>query len=306
MRTRDRLPPFLINPERSRKDVHALKKRLRAAGLHTVCESARCPNIIECFKRPTAAFMVLGDRCSRRCGFCAVERGAPPAVDPAEPEAVAEASAELGLSHVVVTSVTRDDLPDGGAGHFAAVIRALKDRLPRAAVEVLVPDFKGEREAVETVMAAGPDVFNHNLETVERLYPVVRPGADYGRSLMVLEAAAEISRAKRSGTLIKSGLMVGLGEDAAEVKKSISELSAAGCGLVTVGQYLQPKRDRLPVSRYWEPEEYENLVGHGRELGIRVFAGPLVRSSYLADEAFAGVSDRLSPSCSGGDRGMML
>ncbi|MFO8056663.1 MAG: lipoyl synthase [bacterium] len=279
---RQRLPSFVKNSCRSRSEVHKIKARLRKARLHTVCESARCPNIVECFSRPTAAFMILGSRCNRGCGFCAVESGPHEPVDPDEPEALAEAARELGLRHVVVTSVTRDDLADGGAVQFARVIRSLRERLSASTVEVLVPDFGGEENALRTVMEAGPDVLNHNLETVFRLYPEARPRADYRRSLDVLRAAAGMS----DEMILKSGLMVGLGETKREVKEALRELCGAGCRIVTIGQYLQPRKDKLPVARYLEPAEYDEFVEEGEGMGLQVFAGPLVRSSYMADRVF--------------------
>jgi len=285
---RPRLPAFVLNPHRKRGETAALKARLRRAGLHTVCESARCPNLVECFSRPTAAFLILGNRCTRGCRFCAVEAGTPGPPSPDEPAAVAAAAAELGLTHVVVTSVTRDDLPDGGASQFAATIAAIRSRLPEADVEVLIPDFRGSESALATVMAAGPDVLSHNLETVPRLYPTVRPGAVYKRSLELLWHALSMSKCR---VLIKSGLMVGLGEEKDEVVAALADLADVGCRLVTVGQYLQPRRDRLPVTRYWDPLEYAEVVEAGRRLALRVFAGPLVRSSYLADQSCAGLSD---------------
>ncbi|HUT53817.1 MAG TPA: lipoyl synthase [bacterium] len=288
----DRLPHYVLNPCRSRAAAREVKVRLRRSSLHTVCESARCPNITECFSRPTAAFLIMGNRCSRACRFCAVTPGSPLPLDPAEPQAVASAAAELGLRHVVVTSVTRDDLADGGAAHFASVILALKSRLPAASIEVLTPDFRGDPDAVRTVMAAAPHVFNHNLETVSRLYPAVRPAADYLRSLAVLSRARELACEAGAGTVIKSGLMVGLGEDKDEVKAALNDLAAAGCAIVTIGQYLQPRRGRLPVARFWEPREYDELSAYGRALGLTVFAGPLVRSSYLADKIFDELAHR--------------
>jgi len=282
----NRIPDYLLNPCRSRQQLHGLKTRLRKAGLHTVCESAACPNIVECFARPTAAFMILGNRCNRGCRFCAVKAGAPGPVDPAEPDEVARAAAELELKHVVVTSVTRDDLSDGGASQFAATIAALRAYLPEANIEVLVPDFLGSKESVRTIMEKAPRVFNHNLETVPRLYSKVRPAADYQRSLEVMAYAADLAYARGIDTIIKSGLMVGLGEDADEVIAVIEDLEKAGCKIVTIGQYLQPRKDRLLVERYWEPKEYDCFVRAGEKLGLTVFAGPLVRSSYLADRVF--------------------
>jgi len=263
--------------------TRAVKIRLRQARLHTVCESARCPNLGECFSRPTAAFLILGNRCTRACGFCAVEHGRPGPPDPAEPEAVAEAARALGLRYVVITSVTRDDLADGGSGQFAAAVRAVRRRLPEARVEVLTPDFRGEARAIQAVAAAGPDVFNHNLETVPALYPRVRPQADYQRSLQLLRAV----KANGPGLVTKSGLMLGLGESPAEVEAVMEDLVAAGVAVLTLGQYLAPTRRHLPVARYLEPEEFEAWAERGRAGGFRqVFAGPLVRSSYHADEVW--------------------
>ena len=218
------------------------------------------------------------------CGPLEVPAAVSAKIAPAE---VAAASAELKLSHVVVTSVTRDDLTDGGASQFVATIAALREKLPAAKVEVLIPDFAGDESALAAVMAAMPDVLNHNIETVPRLYPTVRPGADYHRSLKLLSRAAKMGRGR---VIIKSGLMVGLGEEKAEVTEALKDLASAGCRLVTVGQYLQPRRDRLPVVRYWEPAEYKEVKATGKRLGLRIFAGPLVRSSYLADQSCAGLS----------------
>jgi lipoyl synthase len=282
-----RLPSHVISPARDRARLHALKARLRRAGLHTVCESARCPNIVECFQRPTATFMILGNVCSRGCRFCAVSQGPPGPADPAEPEAVAAAAAELGLAHVVVTSVTRDDLADGGARQFAATILAIRSRLPPARVEVLVPDFQGVEEALDIVLAARPDVLNHNLETVPRLYPAARPRADYRRSLTLLDRAARRAGEDGGHPLVKSGLMVGLGEEIDELREVFADLASSGCRVVTVGQYLQPRRDLLAVARYLVPEEYETIKEAGQAHGLTVFAGPLVRSSYHADEVFS-------------------
>ena len=255
--------------------------RLRHARLHTVCESARCPNLGECFSRPAAAFLILGNRCTRRCGFCAVEKGAPLPLDPGEPAAVAEAARELGLSYVVVTSVTRDDLADGGAAQFAATIGAVGQALPGARVEVLTPDFGGNEGAIRTVAQAGPEVFNHNLETAPGLYARVRPGADYRRSLALLRMVKTLA----PGMATKSGLMLGLGETAAEVEAVMEDLLAAGVEVLTLGQYLAPSRRHLPVARYLEPEEFEIWAEKGKAKGFRqVWAGPLVRSSYHAEE----------------------
>jgi lipoic acid synthetase len=248
-------------------------------GLHTVCEEAHCPNIGECWGHRTATVMLLGAVCTRNCGFCAVRHGRPEPVDPGEPERVARAVAQLGLRHVVVTSVDRDDLPDGGAAHFAATARAVKAKVPDCRVEVLVPDFRGNLAAVATVAEAPVDVFNHNIETVPRLYRQVRPGARYERSLAVLGAA----RGLRSDWATKAGLMLGLGEQKAEVLQVFADLRGVGCDILTVGQYLRPSPAHLPVARYVTPQEFEALGAEARSMGFRhVEAGPLVRSSYHA------------------------
>jgi lipoic acid synthetase len=252
---------------------------VRELGLHTVCQEARCPNIGECWGHKTATFMLLGDTCTRNCGFCAVAHGRPLTVDPEEPVRVASAVARLGLQHVVVTSVDRDDLPDGGAAHFAATARAIRHAVPGCRVEVLVPDFKGRLESATEVAAAPIDVFNHNLETVPRLYKRVRAGAGYERSLAVLDRA----RSHRADLLTKSGLMLGLGETTDELLRVFSDLRRVGCHILTLGQYLRPSTDQLPVERYVPPEEFASLRERALALGFRhVEAGPLVRSSYHA------------------------
>jgi len=249
--------------------------------LHTVCQEAHCPNLGECFAEGTATFLILGDTCTRNCRFCAVQHGQPRPVDGQEPEHVAEAAARLGLQHVVITSVTRDDLPDGGAGHFAATVRAVRQRLPSAHVEVLIPDLRSSRQALGTVLAAAPDVLNHNLETVPRLYARVRPGADYERSLQLLAWA----KADAPQSLTKSGLMLGLGEHTAEVLQVLHDLRQAGCDLLTLGQYLRPSEAHLPISRYVTPEEFGWYRQKAQEMGFRgVASGPLVRSSHHARE----------------------
>jgi len=302
---------------------HAVRRLMRELHLATVCESARCPNRGECLGAGTATFLILGEVCTRRCGFCAIAKGAPGPPDPGEPAAVAEAVRRLGLAYAVVTSVTRDDLADGGAGQFAATIAAIRGINPQTpphgglsglavrpapgqtdgfrfssqeqkaessaraglapSVEVLIPDFDGAPEALETVLAAGPAVLNHNVETVPRLYPQVRPLADYPRSLALLRLAREIAPAIPT----KSGLMVGFGERFDEVVAVMRDLAAAGVRSLTIGQYLQPDRESLPVERYWLPEEFDALAAAGRAAGLgRVTAGPLVRSSYRAREAY--------------------
>ncbi|HKB71251.1 MAG TPA: lipoyl synthase [Thermoanaerobaculia bacterium] len=265
-------------------EVNAMMRRLR---LVTVCEEARCPNIHECWARErTATFMLLGDVCTRHCGFCAVGKGKPGTIDPEEPARVAEAVAELGLAHAVVTSVNRDDLPDGGAAHFAETIRAIRRRNPGCAVEVLVPDFCGDADAIDAVLDAGPTVLNHNIETVPRLYRRVRPDAVYERSLALLARAD--ARRLRDGSAMrtKSGIMAGLGESAGEIVATLTDLRAHGCDIATIGQYLQPYEKRLPVEKYYTPAEFAALRQEGLRLGFaHVEAGPLVRSSYHARHA---------------------
>jgi lipoic acid synthetase len=252
---------------------------MRSAELVTVCEEAACPNIGRCWARGTATFMIAGSRCTRGCRFCNVVTARPLGPpDPGEPARVADAAAAMGLRFVVVTAVARDDLPDGGAAHFAACIAALRDRLPEARVEVLIPDLRGGWEALETVIEAAPDVLNHNTETVPRLYAQVRPGARYERTLELL------ARSAAAGLTTKSGIMVGLGEGLPEVARVFSDLASVGCDLVTVGQYLRPSPAHLPVARYYAPAEYPALAEAGRALGLaHVEAGPLVRSSFEAD-----------------------
>jgi lipoic acid synthetase len=262
--------------------VARVKRLLREGGLSTVCEEAQCPNLGECFSHGTATFMILGDLCTRRCPFCDVAHGRPLPPDPQEPVQLADAVAKLGLRYVVITSVDRDDLRDGGAGHFAACLRALRSRSPATRLEVLVPDFRG-REAAALAELSGdavPDVFNHNLETVPRLYPSARPGADYLGSLELLRAF----KAQHPTVPTKSGLMLGLGEEVTEVLAVMADLRRHGCDMLTLGQYLQPSRDHLPVARYWQPEEFDALRAAGQAMGFaNVASGAMVRSSYHAD-----------------------
>jgi lipoic acid synthetase len=252
---------------------------VRGLDLHTVCEEAHCPNLGECWSRGTATFMILGEVCTRACGFCAVRTGLPERPpDPDEPRRVADAVARMGLRHAVVTSVNRDDQPDGGAGVFAATIREIRARVPGCAVEVLVPDFKGRWDALRVVLAARPDVLNHNVETVPRLYREARAGASFPRSLELLK------RSKEEGLLTKSGVMVGLGEEGPEVEDTIRAIRASGTDVLTVGQYLRPSPGHLPVRRYYSPEEFEALRVFALALGFaHVESGPLVRSSYHAE-----------------------
>ena len=257
-----------------------LQALMREQGLHTVCEEARCPNIGECWNAGTATFMILGDVCTRSCGFCAVTTGRPGAIDPLEPYRLARAVSELGLDYVVITSVSRDDTATGGAEVFAACIRTVRRRSPQVRVEVLIPDFKGNWDALAQVVEARPFVLNHNVETAPRLYRQVRPQAVYGRSLELLARA----KALAPDMLTKSGFMVGLGETVDELFAVMRDLRAHGCDIVTIGQYLRPSKQHLPVARYYAPEEFQHFVAYGRELGFRhVEAGPLVRSSYHAE-----------------------
>ena len=279
-----RLPAWLRVKTGKASLARETRELLREMGVHTVCEQAMCPNIGECYGAHTATFMILGRVCTRSCRFCAVEHGSPEPPDPDEPRRVAEAAGRLGLRYVVVTCVTRDDLPDGGAGHFAHTIEALRERVPGAGIEVLTSDLGGDGAALRIVLDARPTVFNHNVETVRRLQPVVRPDAAYERSLGVLAQAA----AHDPAPLIKSGLMVGLGETDAEVEETLADLSAAGCQMVTIGQYLRPSERHLPVARYVEPAGFERYERMGLRRGLRrVISGPFVRSSYCAAEAAA-------------------
>lgn len=280
------LPPWLKRnlPRESRS--LAVSRLLERLHLNTVCRGAKCPNMPECFGRGTATFMILGDVCTRDCRFCAVPGGAPRPLDENEPSNVAEAVAALKLRHAVVTSVTRDDLPDGGSGHFAktiAEIRAVSD----ATIEVLTPDFRGRREDIDRVAAARPDVFNHNVETVSRLYPVVRPQADYRGSLDFLKHVKDVA----PGIITKSGLMVGLGEEREEITGVLRDLREAGCDFVTIGQYLRPSQEHLPIARFVEPAEFDEMAEEARALGFSgVASAPFVRSSYHAGEMICGAN----------------
>lgn len=279
-----RLPEWLRKPQTNFAALHDLKVELRGRHLHTVCESARCPNIHECFSRNAATFMILGNTCTRTCGFCAVPQGVPNLLDPDEPEQVARMAQRMGLRHVVITSVNRDDLLDGGSHHFAETVRAVKSMLPTARVEVLVPDFLGDLDAVARVLESGCDVFNHNMETVERLYRRVRPQAVYRRSLEVLRFA----KSHAPQVLTKSGLMVGLGERTEEVHVLLRDLRSSDVEIATIGQYLQPRLRRLPVREFIPPDQFDRYRTYGETIGFRaVFSGPLVRSSYMAESVEA-------------------
>jgi len=283
-----RLPPWIRIRYGGRGTQETVNRLLKDNALHTVCQGAQCPNQHECFSRGVATFMILGDVCTRDCRFCAVKTGAPPPVDADEPRRVADAAARLKLRHVVVTSVTRDDLPDGGAAHFAATIRALREQVPGATVEVLTPDFKGVEKDVDTVLAALPDVFNHNLETVRHLQKTIRPAADYDRSLSVLHyASSSTSGVLSPGTAVKSGLMVGLGETDEEIYEAMADLRRVGVELLTIGQYLAPSTGHAPVQRFVTPAQFEEYARRGTEMGFRnVASGPMVRSSYMAEMQF--------------------
>jgi lipoic acid synthetase len=283
---RPRLPEWARKSRTHFESLNRLKGGLRRLNLHTVCEEARCPNIHECFHRGAATFMILGERCTRGCGFCSVQKLNPhkhsTALDPGEPANVARMARDLKLNYVVITSVNRDDLRDGGSHHFADTVRQVRAALPHARVEVLTPDFCGDLQAVARVLAAGPHVFNHNLETVPRLYARVRPQAEYRQSLGVLEFAR---RTAPAASLVKSGFMVGLGETPLEVHGLLRDLRQTGADVATIGQYLQPTRRNLPVAEFVEPARFDEYRDVGLALGFKmVFSGPLVRSSYMADQ----------------------
>jgi lipoic acid synthetase len=277
-----RKPEWLRVPATMGRDYVDLKRELAADGLVTVCEEAGCPNIYECWSDGTATFMINGSRCTRACGFCLVDTRLPLALDPGEPEAVAEAVTRMGLAHAVITCVARDDLPDGGAGAFAATIAAIRRSSPTTQIEVLISDLKGDARSLDIVLEAGPDVLNHNIETVARLQRAVRPSAGYARSLTVL------GRAARAGMTVKSGLIVGMGESLPEVLATLEDLASVGVDIVTIGQYLRPTSRHLPVARWWTPAEFEEIRVAGQAMGFaHVQASPLTRSSYHARESAA-------------------
>jgi lipoyl synthase len=277
-----RAPEWIREKALDLSALHEIKKTMRRRGLHTVCEEARCPNRSECFSRGTATFLLLGDVCTRACGFCDIKTGRPTFDDPSEPAKVADAVREMGLKYVVLTSVDRDDLPDGGSAHFAKTIRAIRELDPSIGIEVLTPDFRGRLESVSEVVESRPEVFNHNVETVPRLYVPVRRGAKLDRSLRVLAAAKEFDPAMTT----KSGFMVGLGETLPECVELMRNLRGASVDIVTIGQYLRPSRENLPVAEYVLPSTFDQLRAEGEAIGFRnVYAGPFVRSSYRAEEA---------------------
>ena len=278
-------PPWLRITIRTDETFRELRSMVSELRLNTVCQEARCPNIYECWNAGTATFMILGDTCTRTCGFCHVNSGRPkPGVDRDEPARVAEAVVRLALKHAVITSVDRDDLPDGGAEHFRRVVLAVRERVPSCAVEVLTPDFKGKPGALDTVLAAGPSVFAHNVETVPRLYRTVRPGSTYRGSVALLREAARRRDGGLAGLRVKSSLMLGLGEEPGEVREVLRDLRSAGVDVVTLGQYLRPTGEHVPVERYVPPVEFDAWKKEGATLGfLHVEAGPLVRSSYHAE-----------------------
>ncbi len=286
-KVRPKLPPWIRVKASAGAGRTVVESLISQYNLNTVCQSARCPNLCECWHKRTATFMILGNECTRNCTFCAVNNSSSPdKPDAGEPAKIAEAVLKMKLKYVVVTSVTRDDLPDGGASHFAKTIRELKKKIPAVKVEVLTPDFKGGMGSLKKVIAAGPDVFNHNLETVERLTRAIRSGADFKRSLKVLENAFELGKGK---VAVKSGIMVGLGETDLEIEETIREIRMTGAEILTIGQYLPPSSAHRPLDRYVTPETFENWKGFALRLGFKsVASGPLVRSSYNAENYFAG------------------
>lgn len=278
-----RKPDWLKRSLPSGPTYEKVRKLLSKSRLHTVCQEAKCPNMWECFSRKTSTFLIMGPNCTRNCRFCAVEHGHLGPPDPEEPLRVAEAVRKMELKYVVITSVTRDDLPDGGAGHFAKTVREVRNKTPDALVEILIPDFLGDKSALNIVMESSPDVLNHNIETVNRLYPSVRPGADYFRSLAVLR---QVKQLNPSG-FTKSGMMLGLGELPGEVEEMLKDLVEAGCNMLTLGQYLQPSKKHIEVDRFVPPKEFDNWRKTALEIGFsEVASGPFVRSSYHAKELY--------------------
>ncbi len=282
---KERLPSWL-KKKKSLKELRTLKVRFRNARLSTVCEEARCPNITECFSVPTATFLILGDICTRGCRYCSINKGTPRPPDEHEPAEVAQAAKDLGLDHVVITSVSRDDLSDQGAYAFAETISEIRRALPLATIEVLTPDFSAQASLAEVVFNEKPDVFNHNVETVARLYPCVRPEARLETSLNLLRLAHDYSEP----LVVKSGFMVGLGEKEDEIRDLIVSLKQAGCDIITIGQYMQPTKRQTPVVKYWHPDHFKQWSDLAKKIGIRyVISGPLIRSSYHAKEALEGI-----------------
>ena len=287
-------PPWLKRRIASGPAIQDVLGIIKNKNIHTVCQEARCPNLGECFSKKTATFLILGDCCTRNCRFCAVKHGAPGKPDSSEPALVAEAAKKMGLHYVVITSVTRDDLSDGGAAIYAKTIQEIRKRIPHAIVEVLIPDFMGQKEALRRVIEASPDVINHNIETVSRLYSLVRPQAGYHRSLWILNKVRELD----PNINTKSGIMLGLGEKPEEIRHTLQDLLVAGCQILTIGQYLQPSKDHLKVERFVTPEEFEYWRITARELGFRaVTSGPFVRSSYHAGEIYRSIERSAVSTC---------
>lgn len=279
-------PAWLRRKLPSGPQYERIRSMIDKSRLHTVCQEANCPNQFECFSAHTATFLIMGGTCTRNCRFCNIDGGQPGPLDPDEPRRVAQAAADMKLRYVVVTSVTRDDLPDGGAAHFAATIRALREKITGVQVEVLIPDFQGDKKALETVMAARPEVLNHNMETVKRLYPEARPQAEYRRSLNLLARVRQIDPSIPA----KSGIMLGLGESEDEVRQTIADIHETGCRMLTIGQYLQPTANHLPVVDFVPPETFDHWRRVALEIGFeKVASGPFVRSSYHAGEMFSGI-----------------
>jgi len=279
-------PPWLKKRLPTSPQYEKVKGLIGKDRLHTVCQEAKCPNIWECFSRQTATFLIMGSRCTRNCGFCSVAQGPAGPPDPNEPDRVAAAARQMGLKYVVITSVTRDDLSDGGAKFFARTIEAVHSQIPAAMVEVLIPDFQGDAQALQVVLKACPDILNHNIETVPRLYPIVRPQAHYRRSLQLLKRVQKFA----PDLPTKSGLMLGLGESSEEIRKTLKDLKDAGCRILTLGQYLQPSKAHLPVKRFIPPAEFEDWKHTALEMGFsEVASGPFVRSSYHARELYEAV-----------------
>lgn len=284
-----RKPEWLRKKMPDKKSLDKMQAMVKDLSLHTVCQEANCPNVGECFEKRTATFMIMGDICTRGCRFCAVGKGEVPALDLSEPQHVADAVAQLGLKHAVITSVTRDDLPDGGAEHFAETIRSIRKKNPMTTIEVLIPDFQGDHKALEIVLQAKPEILNHNIETVPSLYETVRPGADFQRSMNLLE---EVKK-KTPSILSKTGIMVGLGEMEKEVVEVMQELAKIHCDILTIGQYLQPSPEHLPVEEFVTPDQFESYQQQGLATGISfVESGPFIRSSYNAARAMEVLSKK--------------
>ena len=285
-------PSWLRKKTMLSKDVLETKRNLKYLGLNTICQSALCPNMSECFSRGNASFLILGDHCTRNCRFCDVKHGKPKPIDMHEGKRIAVFMKENKIRYAVITSVTRDDLPDGGAKHFVRVVNDIREEIEPVTIELLIPDFLGNLDMVDLVVGSKIEVLSHNVETVPRLYKEIRPGANYNRSLRVLERARGVGR---NNLIVKSGLMVGLGEDKKELDKVFHDLADVGVEILTIGQYLRPSRENIPVSRYWLPEEFVELKSIAEESGIKVVvSGPYVRSSYLADESYSKATEYLN------------